>query len=410
MDRNQLTTSRLFILFLSASVALAPLSIDMYMPAMAQMAEQFKVDFSEVNLTMSAYLFGNALGQFFGGALSDQIGRRKIGIAGFTIFFFASLAIASVDDIQHMQLLRIAQAVGGGFATVICIAQIRDIFPVEQVMKRYSDVVVVMMIAPIVAPTLGVGLIQFGWQSIFYVLAAISLFMLITYVLAIPETKTNVVPSINIKRLFSGYWAVMNHRNSEGRITAIRYALYGGFNLGVFMCIITNVAMIFMQNYQFSELSFALGFASIGLAMIAGNRIAVRVTDKIVAEKWLQYATSMQIVCASLLVALSMANNLSWQLAAGLISVIVMMNGSIVPTTSARFISFFDEHAGSAASLSTTLSFGFGAIIGAIAAVLSRDSITPVFATMLVSAIIALCIQLTIDPIPLTKRDSHEPS
>jgi len=386
MDRNQLTTSRFFILFLSASVALAPLSIDMYMPAMAQMAEQFKVDFSQVNLTMSAYLFGNALGQFFGGALSDQIGRRKIGLIGFGIFFLASLAIALTESIQQMQMLRIAQAIGGGFATVICIAQVRDIFPVEQVMKRYADVVMVMMVAPIVAPTLGVGLVQFGWQSIFYVLACFSLLMLSTYLLIIPETN----------------------RDKEGRLTAIRYALYGGFNTGVFMCIITNVAMIFMQHFGFAELPFALGFASIGIAMIVGNRIAVKVSERIVAEIWLRYATSMQIICCGLLVLLNTTNNLNWWSAALLISIIAIMNGSIVPTTSARFISFFKLHAGSAASLSTTVSFGFGAIIGAIAAVLSSHSITPVFVTMMVSASIALCIQLTIRPIPFSKQYAHE--
>ena len=167
IDRKRLANSRLFILFLSASVALAPLSIDMYMPAMAQMAEAFDVNFSQINLTMSAYLFGNAIGQFFGGALSDQVGRKRVGIFGLAIFFLASLSIAFTNDIHMMQLLRVAQAVGGGFATVICIAQVRDIFPLEEVMKKYADVVMVMMIAPIVAPTLGVLLIQFGWQSIF---------------------------------------------------------------------------------------------------------------------------------------------------------------------------------------------------------------------------------------------------
>ena len=305
-------------------------------------------------------------------------------------------------------MLRIVQAIGGGFATVICIAQIRDIFPVEQVMKRYADVVVIMMIAPIIAPTLGVGFLQFGWQSIFYFLAASTLLMLLVYVFVIPETRTNITPSINIKRLFAGYVAVINHRNRTGRITGIRYALYGGFSAGIFMCIVTNAAMLFMQHFQFTEISFALGFALIGLSMIVGNRIAVNVTERISAEHWLRFATASQIICLLGLVMLSFAQLLSWQIAATILGIVVIINGSIVPTTSARFISFFDEDAGSAASLSTTCSFGFGAMIGAIAAILSRDSITPVFVTMLVSAVIALCIQLTIHPIPLPEKNAHE--
>lgn len=395
IDRNRLADSRLFILFLSASVALAPLSIDMYMPAMAQMAEAFEVNFSQINLTMSAYLFGNAIGQFFGGALSDQIGRKRIGIFGLAVFFMASLSIAFTNDIQIMQLLRVVQAVGGGFATVICIAQVRDIFPLEDVMKKYADVVMVMMIAPIVAPTLGVLLIQFGWQSIFFLLSGMSLCMLLIYLFIFPETKQTVSKRIDSSKLFPGYWAVVNHRR-DGRITAIRYAIYTGFSMGVFMCVLTNVAMIFMNHYHFEELHFALGFSSVGIAMIIGNRIAVKMSGKIMPERWLRIATSIQVFCATWLVFLSFIDALAPWSAALLIGITVIMSGSITPTTSAKFISFFDEHSGSAASLSTTISFGFGAIIGAIAAVLSRNSVTPVFVTMLVSALVALIVLNTI--------------
>ena len=397
LDRQQLPGSRFFILFLSASVALAPLSIDMYMPAMPQMALAFGVDFSEINLTMSAYLFGNAIGQFFGGALSDQIGRKKIGVTGLSIFFLASLAIAFSSDIQSMQLLRIVQAIGGGFATVICIAQVRDIFPTHEVMKRYADVIMVMMIAPIIAPTFGVGLVQFGWQSIFLVLAVLSLGMLLIYIFVMPETRLNVSKRIDATKLFPGYWAVINHR-VDGRITAIRYALYAGFSTGVFFCFLTNAAMIFMQHYHFGQLPFALGFATVGMAMVIGNRLAVRMADRMVPERWLQGATATQILCCLLLVLLSTFGLLNAWTTAVIVFVIVTMSGSIMPTSSARFISYFDEHSGSAASLATTLSFSLGALIGAAGAVLARDSITPIFVTMLISGVIAFIILKTIHP------------
>ena len=397
IDRQQLPGSRLFILFLSASVALAPLSIDMYMPAMPQMALAFGVNFSEINLTMSAYLFGNAIGQFFGGALSDQIGRKKIGVTGLSIFCLASLAIAFSSDIQSMQLLRVVQAIGGGFATVICIAQVRDIFPPHEVMKRYADVIMVMMIAPIVAPTFGVALVQFGWQSIFFVLAFVSLGMLLINVFVMPETRLNVSKRIDASKLFPGYWAVINHR-VDGRITAIRYALYAGFSTGVFFCFLTNAAMIFMQHYHFGQLQFALGFATVGMAMVVGNRLAVRMASKMAPERWLQAATSAQILCCLLLVGLSASGLLNAWITAVVAFLIVAMSGSIMPTTSARFISYFDQNAGSAASLATTISFSFGALIGALGAMLAEQSITPVFVIMLASSVVALIILQTIHP------------
>lgn len=395
IERSELTQSRFFIFFLGACVALAPLAIDMYMPAMSQMADTFEVDFSAVNLTLSAYLLGNAIGQFFGGSLSDQLGRRTIGMIGLALFAVASLLICLTDSITTMQMLRLLQAVGGGFATVVCIAQIRDLFPPQEVMKKYADVIVVMMIAPIVAPTIGVLLVPFGWQTIFAVLTIASSLMLLGYLWVIPETKLKVSGRIDMGILLSGYWRVISHRQA-GRITAIRYALYSGFSTGVFMCILTNIAMIFMHHYQFAELQFALGFATLGIAMIIGNRLAVRMSSIMSPESWLRRATLVHIATSGCLVLLSALDLLNSALTAILIFITVVMNGSITPTTSARFINFFDQDAGSAASLSTTISFGFGAIIGAIAALLSRHSITPVFATMLVSALIAFIILLSI--------------
>lgn len=396
LSREQLKHSRFFILFMSALVALAPLSIDMYMPAMGQMAELFEVSFSEVNLTMSAYLFGNAIGQFFGGSLSDQLGRKKIGVIGLSIFFLASLAISFSPSIEFMQLARIIQAIGGGLATVICIAQVRDIFPVEQVMKKYADVVLVMMIAPILAPTIGVALLQFGWQSIFLALAAISALLLLNFIFVIPETRQNIRNRVVASDFLSGYWKVLNHR-VEGRITGTRYVLYTGFSSGVFFCFLTNASMIFMNHYGFGELQFAIGFALIACAMIAGNRLAVRMSRLMPAENWLKRATLVQIICTLSLVSLSLSGLQTAWTTALLIFVTIAMSGSIMPTTSGRYIAFFDDLSGSAASLSTTVSFGLGAIIGAIAAVLARTSITPVFLTMAVSAMIAYAILMTIN-------------
>lgn len=396
ISRENLQDHWVFIPFLSGLVALAPLAIDMYMPAMPAMAAAFGVSFSDVNLTMSAYMLGNAFGQFFGGSLSDQIGRKKIGIIGLLVFMVATLCIIFSPTIEVMQGLRIVQAVGGGFATVICIAQVRDIFPTDQVMKRYANVVLVMLFAPIIAPSIGVLLIQFGWQSIFIFLALVSVLMLLLYIFLIPETRATVSGEINLGRMFAGYWAVLSHR-VDGRITAIRYALFSAFSAGVLMCFITNVSMIFINHFQFSPQQFGFGFASLGLSMIAGNRLSIRIANRMPAETWLRYATVIQLICLCVLVVLSLNALATPILVACLILLVICMTGSIMPTASGRYITFFDEHAGSAASLATTLVFALGAVIGAAAAVLSRGSITPVFIAMAISCAIGLLILTTID-------------
>lgn len=263
-------------------------------------------------------------------------------------------------------------------------------------MKRYANVILVMLIAPIVAPSVGALLMQLGWQAIFILLAVYSFGMFITYLLVLPETRSQVRTRVNVGELFAGYWQVVNHR-VNGRLTGIRYALYSGFCSGVFMCLLTNAAMIFMNHYGLSEVTFAIGFAGVGIAMIIGNRLSVKMADQMPPETWLRTATLTQIVCISTLIVLSVSGALSARIVASLVFLIMIMSGSIMPTAAGRYITFFDELAGSAASLSTTLSFSLGAIVGAIAALLSGDSITPVFVTMGASALIALAILLTID-------------
>ena len=395
INRENLKDHWVFIPFLSGLVALAPLSIDMYMPAMPAMAEAFNVSFADVNLTMSAYMLGNAIGQFFGGSLSDQIGRKKIGIIGLLVFMLATVCIVFSSTIETMQALRIVQAVGGGFATVICIAQVRDIFPIDQVMKRYANVVLVMLFAPIVAPSIGAVLIQFGWQSIFILLALVSVLLVLFYAFVIPETRATVSGEINLRRMFAGYWAVLNHR-VDGRITGIRYALFAAFSSGILMCFITNASMIFINHFHFSPQQFGFAFASLGLSMIAGNRLSLRMVNRLPAETWLRYATVVQLICLSALVALSLSGSATPILVGGLILMVICMTGSIMPAASGRYITFFDEHAGSAASLATTLVFALGAGIGGLAAILAQGSITPVFIAMASSCAIGLMILTTI--------------
>ena len=125
-----LAVPRYLILFLGALIAIGPLSLDAYLPAMPAMAEAFGVGIVRLNDTISIYLVGYGLGVFFGGSFSDQIGRKRIGLIGLSIFAAASIAIGFSTTIEQVQWLRLVQAIGGGFSTVICMAIVRDVYPV----------------------------------------------------------------------------------------------------------------------------------------------------------------------------------------------------------------------------------------------------------------------------------------
>ena len=151
---------RYFLFFVATIVALAPFAIDTYLPALPTMAAALGVDIVQMNLTMSTYMAGFAIGQLIGGPVSDQIGRRRIGVAGLLLFIATSLLIANAESALEIQVLRAVQAFGGGFASVICMAMVRDSYSAAEAAKRFPTVMLVMLSAPLLAPVIGAFLLD----------------------------------------------------------------------------------------------------------------------------------------------------------------------------------------------------------------------------------------------------------
>ena len=145
------------------------------------MASDFGVTVVSLQNTLNVFLVGYAIGQFFGGALSDQIGRKRVGYAGLVVYLVTSIAIAFAGSVGQMLTLRFFQAIGGGFATVICLATVRDIYPVEQLGRRFATVTMVLLVAPLVAPALGAAVLPLGWEMIFVLKAVYAAFCSASY-------------------------------------------------------------------------------------------------------------------------------------------------------------------------------------------------------------------------------------
>ena len=153
------------------------------------MASDFGVTVVSLQNTLNVFLVGYAIGQFFGGALSDQIGRKRVGYSGLVVYLVTSIAIAFAGSVEQMLTLRFFQAVGGGFSTVICLATVRDIYPVEQLGRRFATVTMVLLVAPLVAPALGAAVLPLGWEMIFVLKAVYAGVLLAVYAFVVPETR-----------------------------------------------------------------------------------------------------------------------------------------------------------------------------------------------------------------------------
>jgi len=392
--KQQLTVSRFFLVFVAGLAAIGPMGIDAYLPTLPNLASDFGVDMAAANLTVSTFMMGMALGQLLGGPLSDQLGRKTIGLVGLLIFVISSSLIAVATTIEQVLVLRLIQAIGGGFASVICMAQVRDVFEPKDVGKKFANIILVILIAPMFAPAIGTIISAYGWRAIFVALAVFTSLMALVYVVRIPETNLNTPDKFSVKQIFIGYWAAINNR-TNGNLVAVRYALFSGFSAGVLFCYVTNAAFILIGHFDQSKFQFSAYFGAMVLALMIGNRITARMMNSSDLPSIIYWANLFQLITATIMVFICLTTEPSlWQIMLG-ISVLMACNGSISPASGGHFISLFEKNIGAASSLNSTLMFAFGSLIGGLASILANGELLPIFAVMLASSFIARLLLLS---------------
>ncbi|WP_141766238.1 MFS transporter, partial [Pseudomonas sp. HMSC75E02] len=177
------------LLILGALSAFGPMAIDFYLPSFPALAAAFGTDVEHIQLSLSAYFAGLAIGQLLYGPLADRYGRRLPLLLGVIIFTAASLACAFAPDLHWLIGARFVQALGGCAGMVISRAVVRDLCDAVAAAKAFSQLMLVMGLAPILAPLGGGALLGlFGWQSIFLCLVAFSAVAGSAIALWLPET------------------------------------------------------------------------------------------------------------------------------------------------------------------------------------------------------------------------------
>src|SRR5215217_4653400 len=178
-------------LLLASLTGLTALSIDMSLPAMPQLQETFGAGVSAVQLTLSIFLTGFALGQIVCGPLSDRWGRRPVLLAGLALFTLAGLVCAGSTSLAMLVAARFVQGAGASVGPVVARAIVRDRFDSRKAAAVLSQMTQVMIVAPLLAPTLGgYMLVHLGWPAIFVVLGASGALMSLICWRFLPETAS----------------------------------------------------------------------------------------------------------------------------------------------------------------------------------------------------------------------------
>ena len=369
---------------LATVFALSPLAIDLYLPTMPAIAGELAVPIQDIAITVSLYILGLSLGQFIGGPLSDYLGRRPVMFSGLLIFAAASLGLAYADSLALFWAARVVQAFGGGVASVVVPAIIRDSTEGQASAKLFALTAFIMIFAPALAPGLGTLIYSLGgWRSVFVVLAVYALAVMLLIWRLLPMAAPG--QASNGESLLQRYKFVLGH----GR--AMRYLLTQGLAFSVMMTFLANAADVYMQQYGRSEGVFSILFAANVLCMAVINRLNNRLLDRIAAARILRWALYLQLAACAVLLVLTGFQPPLW-LVVPCIMLTVGALGGVIGNTQACCLQYFPRHAGVASALLGSSQYAIGALVSGLSTRFHSDLMWPMTATMAVAALLAVGI------------------
>jgi DHA1 family bicyclomycin/chloramphenicol resistance-like MFS transporter len=379
------------ILILGSLATISPFSIDMYLPGFPAIAIDLHTTIDKVQLSLTAYLIGIALGQLLYGPLLDRFGRKIPLYIGLIIYILASIGCAFTESVNSLIAMRFLQAIGGCAGIVAAQALVRDIFPVNKTAQALSLIILVIAVSPMIAPTLGAYTTAvFGWHSIFIILAIITLGILIAVYFFLPEgkapdTSMSLKPAAVLKNFYSVF------KNPQFLI----YTLAGGLATSAPFAYIAGSSDVFMNIYGVSEKEYGWIFAFLAFAMIGSTQLNHILLKKFKSEEIIKVALFYQTVIGMLTVLGVYYNWFGLLSLIGMLFIFLTGQGLIGPNTAALSLAPFSKQAGSASALMGSWRLGAGGIISAIVSVLHNGTAMPMVGVMFGCAIISLIILLT---------------
>jgi DHA1 family bicyclomycin/chloramphenicol resistance-like MFS transporter len=368
------------IVLLGGLTALGPLAVDMYLPSLPAISRGLHATPGEVTGTLATSFAGLGIGQLFYGPLSDRVGRRGPLITGVAIFVAGSALCALAPTVSVLMLARFLQALGGSAGQVVARASVRDRFGHQMAARVLSLLMLVLGLAPIVAPIIGGYLLLVGsWRAIFWFQAGIAVVILIGAILGFAETRTEAM-----RAEAKGEHPIATFRYLLGHPRVVGYALAGAFNTGAFFGWISLSSYLLMEVYGISAPDFGWWFGANAAGFIGMSQVNAHLLRWRTPEDILVRARLASILFAAVVVVDAYTGF------GGMLGVIIPLYvtlgsfGLVGPNTQAAAMNVDPARAGAISSITGSTTFAMGTAVSAVAGYLHDGTARPLAVLVLV--------------------------
>ena len=376
------------ILILGSLTALGPFSIDMYLPGFAGIAKDLNTTVANVAMTLSSYFIGISAGQLLYGPLLDRYGRKKPLFIGLLVYILASLCCAFVTDIDTFIGLRFIQAVGSCAAAVASVSMVRDLFPVRDIPKVFSLLMLVVGLSPMLAPTVG-GYVTdaYGWHMVFLILMGIGIVILIASHFGLPNSyQPDRSISLKPRPILLNFAKVLKEPQFY------TYAFTGSIAFSGLFTYVAASPLIFMDIFKVDPKTYGWIFAFMSLSFICASQLNSVLLRWFSSEKMIFGALVTQCIVVILFLITAMNDLLGLYETIGFLFIFLACLGISNPNTAGLTLAPFSKNAGSASALMGAIQLGLGAFASFAVGLFVKNSIVPMVVIMAISTIAAFVV------------------
>ena len=382
-----------FVVLLGALTAIGPFTIDLYLAAFPRITSDLHTEPANVQLTITATLVGLALGQLLIGSLSDALGRRRPLIAGLALYVLASLAIVFVQSVALLAVLRLVQGLAAAAGMVLSMAIVRDRFDGIQVGKVLARLMLVVGVAPIIAPVIGAQMLLLGsWRLMFGFLTGFGVLLLALAIFVVPE-------SLPAERRRPGGVrpALRAYQSLLGDRMFVLLALVGGFYIAALFTYVSTASFVFQGQFQLSPQRFGLIFTAGAAALTAGTQINGALIGRFSSLTILGGAVISGAVLTTATLLAAVLNLGIWPIIVGLV-LTLLTAGFVLPTVPTIALDANPDRAGSAAALLGAVQFGVGALVAPLTGVFGGASAISMSSVMFGAVVVSVVLFLAVSP------------